>query len=106
MAVYVNVDFRHVMRMKRRDWSRLSECCTIYIKEDIVSYEYYELSSSKSESIWAKIKVDKKSEVVVGTCYKSPSSDSLELRELYDAIAQAANKEVLIMGDFNFPYIN
>ena len=78
----------------------------LYIKEDIVSYEYYELSSSKSESIWVKIKVDNKSELVVGTCYKSPSSDSLELKELYDTIAQAANKEVLIMGDFNFPYIN
>jgi len=26
---YVNVDFGHVMRMTRRDWSRLSECGTI-----------------------------------------------------------------------------
>ena len=78
----------------------------LYVKEEIVSYEYYELSLIKSESIWVKIKVDKNTELLVGTCYKSPVSDSLELKELYDAIAQGAKKQVLIMGDFNFPHIN
>jgi endonuclease/exonuclease/phosphatase family metal-dependent hydrolase len=78
----------------------------LYVREDIVSYEVPELNGIKAEAVWCKIKTIRNSEVVVGVCYKSQAADGDELRELYMAISNASRKQVLIMGDFNFPNIN
>jgi endonuclease/exonuclease/phosphatase family metal-dependent hydrolase len=78
----------------------------LYVKEDIVSYEFLELNVIKAEAVWCKIKTIRNSEVVVGVCYKSQAADVDELRALYMAISSASRKQVLIMGDFNFPNIN
>jgi hypothetical protein len=75
--------------------------------EDIVSYEFLELNVIRAEAVWCKIKTIRNSEVVVvGVCYESQAADVDELKELYMAINNASRKQVLIMGDFNFPNVN
>jgi hypothetical protein len=44
--------------------------------------------------------------LTVSVCYKSPNADHKEVAELFTVIEKAAEDEVLIMGDFNFPGIN
>jgi Reverse transcriptase (RNA-dependent DNA polymerase)/Endonuclease-reverse transcriptase len=61
------------------------------------------------ESLWCNIKL-KDSNMLVGVCYRSPSSDQnndIQLLELLDkAIIRSKHDHVLIMGDFNFPEID
>jgi hypothetical protein len=77
----------------------------MYSKLDIVSCEVLELNVIKAEAVWSKIKTIWDNEVVVGVCYKSRAPDVDELIELYMAISTASRKQVLFMGDFNFPNI-
>ena len=113
---FLNVDISNAevkidgYKMFRKDRSAVKEgkCggVILYVKEDIVSYECRELNASKNESIWIKLKTDNTSELTIGVCYRSQVADDLELKSLYENIEKASEKQVLIMGDFNFPNIN
>ena len=78
----------------------------MYIREDIVSFDFCVLNSNKCESVWCKIKTNNKREIAIGTCYRSQLASETEIQELFKTISIAANTETLIMGDFNFPGIN
>jgi hypothetical protein len=71
-----------------------------------VSYENSELNKFRSESVWCQIKTASNSVTTVGVCYKSPTAEISELEALYAAIRKASTRQVMIMGDFNFPGIN
>jgi hypothetical protein len=71
-----------------------------------VSLEILELNVIKSEAVLCKIKTISNNEVIVGVCYKGQATDGDESRKLYMAISNVSRKQVLIMGDLNFPNIN
>jgi hypothetical protein len=78
----------------------------LYVKEGDVSREFLDLNVIKAEAVWYKTKTMWNSEVVVGVCHKSQTADADESRALYVAISSASRKQVLIMGDINFPNMN
>ena len=78
----------------------------LYVKNDIVSYEYSELNILKSESVWCRVNTASKETINIGVCYRSQAAEDDEVRELFMAIETASNEQVLIMGDFNYPKIN
>lgn len=67
---------------------------------------YEEPGKFKSESVWCNLLVGHNHDVCVGVCYKSPAANDEEVKELFSAIKLVANKQTLIMGDFNYPNIN
>lgn len=60
------------------------------------------------ESVWCCLSVNFK-KIVIGVCYRAPSSDSSFCDNLYDCLNQVTVQfpaaEIIIMGDFNFPSI-
>ena len=45
-------------------------------------------------------------ELIVGLCYKCPCCPQPEQINLFNLFKEVQNRSVLIMGDFNIPYIN
>jgi hypothetical protein len=77
----------------------------MYVQDDITPCAYRELNQYKAESMWCKIVADKGKEIVLGVCYRSPTAGEAETEELFKVMRMAAEKEALIMGDFNYPGI-
>jgi hypothetical protein len=78
----------------------------LYIRNELVSYDYEELNKSASESVWCKLKIDNNSSITIGVCYRSQAASEQELQELYNVINVASQGKVLLMGDFNYPLLN
>ena len=78
----------------------------LYIRNEIISYDFQELNNSQSESVWCKLKVDRNDSVTIGVCYRSQIASDKELSELFTVIKRASQDNALIMGDFNCPKIN
>src|SRR5437867_4739279 len=76
----------------------------LYIKNDIISME--ENNEDETESIWARIKLDGRVDIVVGVCYRAPGTNLEEGKKLLDRITEIAKNPCIIMGDFNYPDIN
>jgi len=57
-----------------------------YIRNEIMSYDAKDFNISQSESVWSKIKINNKSLVTIGVCYKSQAAPDYELRELFKVI--------------------
>ena len=67
------------------------------------------LDAFKCESLWIEIHDDSRANVIVGVCYKCykcPLVSEQELKEMFNAIKQAAESQCLILGDFNYPNID
>ena len=82
----------------------------LYVKNNLEASLSEIMKDDKfEESLWCNIKL-KDSNMLVGVCYRSPSSDQnndIQLLELLDkAIIRSKHDHVLIMGDFNFPEID
>jgi len=82
----------------------------LYIKDTLVSEEVQILNSDHFEdSVWAKI-VSHNSNIIVGVCYRSPTSTDINngrLLQLLDtAVSRVASTHVMILGDFNYPGID
>jgi hypothetical protein len=77
----------------------------LYIRNKIASYDCHDLNKSQSESVWCKIRVNRKDSITIGVCYKNQAATDEELNELYKAITSASQANVLIMGDFKYPKI-
>ena len=67
-----------------------------------------ELNSFNNESVWCKISTGaaSDSDLYVGVVYRSPNADVSEINELFSAIKYIACKQVVVMGDFNYPGID
>ena len=78
----------------------------LYVRNKWNSFACEDFNKSKSESIFCKIIPERGNEIYVGVCYRSPNTLELEYAELFSNIRRAAEHQVLIMGDFNFPDID
>ena len=78
----------------------------LYIHNSLFSSACTELNNFKSESIWCNVWLDKTTEIVIGVCYKSPNADVNEIDELFQSIKESVKKQVIIVGNFNYPGIN
>jgi Endonuclease-reverse transcriptase len=78
----------------------------LYIKDDLVAYKVEERKSEGTESIWARIKVGKDREILVGVCYRRPGCEVVEEDKLIECVEHFSGKNAIIMGDFNYPGIN
>jgi len=61
------------------------------------------------ESVWCRIPLSGNDCLILGVIYHSPNSDSLKFDQLCSLLTQAVNigaSHLLIVGDFNMPYIN
>ena len=75
----------------------------LYVRDTLSSFACLELNKYHTESVWCKLMLQHKDEIVFGECYKRPNTDKLEINELFAAIKAATQKPVVIMGDFNYP---
>ena len=61
------------------------------------------------DSLWCNVELKQK-RLLIGLCYRSPSSDAENDRQLLYLMEKAANRvgmhHVAILGDFNFPQID
>ena len=61
------------------------------------------------EAIWCIIHLSRVAKLLVGVCYRSPSSSKINNEKLISMLRQTAAVNVgnvLIMGDFNYPHIH
>jgi len=74
----------------------------LYIDSKLMVTVRDDLSNDKfRECIWCDI-ISGNEKTLVGICYRSPSSTTLENDGLIEIIKKAGDEEVMIMGDFNF----
>ena len=97
-------------KIYRKDRDEIKDCkgggVVLYVKDKIVSYECEELNKYKCESVWCKLKINEKSDITIGVCYRSQAISDNEIEILFEAISKASQGHVLIMGDFNYPKID
>ncbi|XP_052792152.1 uncharacterized protein LOC128226308 [Mya arenaria] len=61
------------------------------------------------ESVWVSVKVEGNKSIVIGCVYRSPSSESENNRILECLLRRVSDmniRNLIIMGDFNYPYID
>jgi len=84
----------------------------LYIKDTLTSNLCDSLTNSDfEESLWCRVQTSSgKGKLLVGVCYRCPSSNSennANLLELLDLASKQSNcSHLLVMGDFNYPGIN
>ena len=64
------------------------------------------LPDTECEAVWAIISLSTNSHLLVGVCYRSPSSTTEDNMQLTKVIETAANNCALIFGYFNYPSID
>jgi ribonucleases P/MRP protein subunit RPP40 len=89
--------------MYRRDRTdRIGGGVLIYVKNKIKSILREDLSNSAfQESIWCEIMIERQ-KILIGVCYRSPSSTETNDKELYETLDRVCNETVVIIGDFNY----
>ena len=91
-------------------WEGRGVC--LFVKDHIELIEYPELENLYQPSIFCKVVCSKEQFFNLGVVYRSPNidpSDDLKLRTQLDRVSQrfkSSNERLLIVGDFNHPYIN
>jgi hypothetical protein len=70
--------------------------------------EEWQLQNLFPEQIWCKIQNRKNRELLVGVCYQTPNEGIYGPTNdlLTDMLYETAGKQILLMGDFNYPDIN
>jgi ribonucleases P/MRP protein subunit RPP40 len=74
----------------------------LYVRDSIGAVREDRDKEDVSESIWIKVLDQRKREVYIGVCYRSPTANREEVDALCKNIAKYAKKKTLIMGDFNY----
>uniref|UniRef100_A0A670IIX0 Reverse transcriptase domain-containing protein n=1 Tax=Podarcis muralis TaxID=64176 RepID=A0A670IIX0_PODMU len=80
----------------------------LYVRDVYTCEEIQDLEpQSQSESIWVKIKGEKNnSDLIVGVYYRSPSqTEDIDDAFLEQMAKHAKGREIVVMGDFNYPDI-
>ncbi len=80
----------------------------LYIKHGIPCNQV-EIFKEYEESVWCEIKLRGSDKLLVGSVYKSPSSNADNTKKLNEMLNQVADKKpshLLVMGDMNFPELN
>jgi exonuclease III len=100
----INVDGYTLVR---KDRNRNGGGVLIYIKENINYKDRADLSDDDVESRWIEINGVMNSPLIIGCYYRPPSAGT----QYYDCMINniervcAENKEVIILGDFNYDYV-
>jgi len=99
-----------MFRSDKKDSRGVGGGLLLYINEKWQSTDYMDLTEMQFEqSLWCTIRV-KAGKLLVGLCYRSPSSNSENnenlLRLLETATQTGGFCNILIMGDFNYPTID
>lgn len=79
----------------------------LYVSEKLCSTYCNNLSDYVCEACFCNIKIgDRGEEISVGIIYRSQNCSQLENDNMFDLIKLVSNKNVVIMGDFNYPGID
>ena len=107
----VNVPGYNIYRRDRSDGRRGGGVC-LYIDNSIDSYEAneFDLNQSKIEQIWA-VAYFGSDKYLIGCIYRpndfvDMNDFDLVFKQARDYVDNKGFKDILIMGDFNFPLIN
>ena len=73
-----------------------------YVKDTISVTVLNDINDDKHESLWLQLTGDKSSELCLGICYRSPDCPEDMNQELFRSIRKYSNKNLLLMGDFNY----
>ena len=96
--------FRH-----DREESRKGGGIMLFVRENLVVSECTELNAeSFEEALWVTVKMARAENMLIGICYRSPNSTRENNEKLIDLLQHrnvVKNRNVLIMGDFNFSSI-
>ena len=78
----------------------------INTKFNVTVVEDFE-DSNFPETLWCNIEFDKR-KTLIGVCYRPPDSSNINDEALCNLLSKVGlcNKDVIIMGDFNFPELN
>ena len=76
----------------------------IYLKSHLTYIRRGDLETNELEAIWLEIKLNKQKSFLVCYCYRPPSSTVDWISNMENTIEKAflLNKEVILLGDFNF----
>ena len=82
----------------------------LFVKDNLQMTEWPVLNDiAFNESVWCIIKLTHSESILLGVCYRSPTTtteNDLELNKLFK-MAQASHvKHIQVMGDFNYPQID
>jgi exonuclease III len=104
----MNMDGYTMYRKDRKDTK--GGGVVLYIRDTIISTSIdKEIHQDFQESTWCLVELEETS-LIVGLCYRSPSSTSENNQRLLKEVEKAAkckrSDHVVIMGDFNYPTID
>ena len=93
-----------------REENRKGGGVLIFVAESIAVMDCPEMSeASFDESVWCTIKLDNSELMLVGLCYRSPSSSCDNNEKLLMTLRQTEHvhaQHLLVIGDFNYPEID
>ena len=79
----------------------------LYIKTGINFTQIFpEYSKDYTNSIWINVVSDNGAETVIGVIYRSPNSCMLNNNRLINSIQELSHRNLVIIGDFNYPDID
>lgn len=103
----LSVDGYQLFRKDRVD--RSGGGVLLYVAENLTAVSHEKLNKFEVESMWCTLHLSK-CKLLVGVCYRSPTSSQQYNEDLLLMLEAAANDKasdhVLLMGDFNYPEIN
>ena len=76
----------------------------IYLKSNLTYIRRDDLETNNLETIWLEVKINKQKSFLICYCYRPPSSTVDWISTMENSIEKAFldDKEVIILGDFNF----
>ena len=83
----------------------------LYIHSSLNATQCNELNCIEAaDTMWCLVKLNNSDTLLLGICYRSTSSNSINNHRMFDQIRRCITVKgithLLIMGDFNFPEIN
>ena len=80
----------------------------LYVLCELNSIQREDLQGDFTNSVWCEIQIGsiKRSPLIIGVVYRSPNSNHVNDDLLFDILKVVSNKDVIIMGDFNYPDIS
>ena len=64
------------------------------------------LTTDYTYSVWIEVVNNDGNKTVIGVVYRSPNSTETNNEKLYKCIQELSNRNLVIMGDFNYPNID
>ena len=88
--------------------NQLGRGIIVYAAHHLLASEI-EISTKYQSSLWINIKITNNNNIIVGTIYRSPNSDSAnndQLIKLFEEVTKIKHDHILIAGDFNLKQID